>query len=207
MDTSEIGGFWKWFADHADDIAEAALATEREGVHTEALQALDEHIQRLGPFSWEVGPGKEEENALVISPSGDYEQLRATRAIVAEAPSIPGWQFYPAKPSKEWNYTFELHDAESSYEIDARQWRYILFAYPDGTYDIDVVAPNLENVPEDRRQEALEIAVQGAIGEELRIGFVGEIRHVASFSTGSAGIPLLSLEKQLPELIQKAARA
>jgi hypothetical protein len=60
-------------------------------------------------------------------------------------------------------------------------------------------------VPDDRRQEALEIVVEGAIGEELRIGYVADIRFVEGFAFGS-GIPVTMPRNHLTELIQKAAR-
>jgi hypothetical protein len=185
-------------------MEKAALAADHGDVHTTALRELDERLQRLGDFAWEIGPGESQPNALVISPSGDYETLRTTRAIVSVAPAVSGWQFYPAKPARDWDYAFRLHGERATYNFDAKNWRYILAAHPDGTYDIDITSPELVDVPESTRQEALETVVEGAIGEELRIGYVGEIRCVPSFARGP-GIALPMLSKQLPDLVRKAA--
>jgi hypothetical protein len=203
MDHHEIAIFWTWFATHADNIAAAALAAQHGRKGTEALEALDGQLARLGHFSWEVGPGERAANALAISPSGDHEQLGATRAIVAKAPSIPGWEFHPAKPPRRWDYTFRLDATASSYEIHAANWRYVLISYPDATYDLDIMAADLAGLPEERRQEALEIAVEGAVGEEIRINYIGDIRLVETFESGK-GIPLPTLREHLADLIHKA---
>jgi hypothetical protein len=205
MKHADVAEFWQWFSAHSGEVAEASSAADRGDVGSAVLQELDERVTRLGPFSWEVGLGEEQPNALAISPSGDYEKLPATRAIVAEAPSVPGWQFYPAKPPRQWDYTFRLHSVTSSYELNAKNWRYVLISYPDGMYDIDIATGDLAELPADTRREALEILVEGAIGEEWRIGYVGDIRFVTGFASGP-GIPVPMLRTHLADLLRKAAQ-
>jgi hypothetical protein len=72
-------------------------------------------------------------------------------------------------------------------------------------YDIDIASTDLANLPSDTRQEALESLVEGAIGEELRIGRVGDIRFVASFASGP-GIPIPMLRKHMTDLIEKTSQ-
>jgi hypothetical protein len=125
-DPDDIAAFWKWFSANAEEIAKAALAADRGDVAATTIQELDERIGRLGPFSWEIGPGEHQPNAFVISPSGDHKQLSSTRAIVSTAPTVQGWQFYPAKPPRQWDYSFRLHSGTSSYDLNAANWRYVL---------------------------------------------------------------------------------
>ena len=96
--------FWEWFSKIVDKLSENLK-------NHDILRELDQRILALksGRLSWEVGPGTEQENLLVISPSGDEQLLEFTKRFVEFAPGIQGWEFWPAKlPKKSWSGQFEF---------------------------------------------------------------------------------------------------
>lgn len=86
---AKIAEFWRWFQTIANDLA-ANFENER------LLALLDERVSELGDVLWELGPGKAEENALIITPDGSKDWLPVTWHIVELAPRISGWEFQSA---------------------------------------------------------------------------------------------------------------
>ena len=164
-----VMSFWRWFSSIAQKFSSNL---EDEGI----LRELDDRIRSFGDLAWEVGPGLGKSNALVISPAGAPELLHLTEEVVKYAPALPEWEFHSAKPPKAWSLRFTLEGVDgASIDIDARSWEYVLFRDPDGKLDVLVHAPDLETVAEDLRLTAAEIAVEGVVGERVRLGRVGEI--------------------------------
>jgi hypothetical protein len=173
--TSDIGDFWRWFASVCGDF----------GAHFEnvsLLRALDQHVTALGPFTWEVGPPRDSsENILVISPGGLVELLPETKKIVDLAPTCPGWQFFYAKRSKDWDRRFFMNDNHGNrVAVDASQWRYVLYGYPDGVFDIVIEASDLAGLEEQDRITASEIVLDGELGEQARLSLIGGIEIVVA---------------------------
>ncbi len=65
--------------------------------------------------------------------------------------------------------------------IDANDWRYVLYRFPDSTYDVTVCVPDFEQLPYGTMKDAVEIVLDGEIGEERRILLLKEIEIVESF--------------------------
>jgi hypothetical protein len=65
--------------------------------------------------------------ALMISP-GFKSELRSTaRAVIEAAPRLPQWRFLGSKPSKNWDYVFELQrDRGETVRINASDWTFVL---------------------------------------------------------------------------------
>jgi hypothetical protein len=144
-DDSDVLEFWAWFASIADDLADDFM--------NEALQdALDARLGRLGEVAWELGPGATAENALAISPDGDPDLLPLTQRIVAMAPELRRWEFHPARPARSESMEFLIGTSgDDEIAIDARSWRYVLFEYPDLTFDVVLEQANLADVSDDER--------------------------------------------------------
>ncbi len=165
--------FWLWFTGVAGRLA-ADLDND------EILTELDRRVRELGPLTWEVGPGLQEPNFLAISPAGQRKLLELTDEIVRDAPSLPAWEFHSAKPAKRWTIRFSIEGSDGiSHLIDGVEWRYILLRYPDGMFDIVILAPNL---PADARieEQAGAIVVKGQLGERLTLEHVRQIEIVRS---------------------------
>lgn len=156
-----IDTFWTWFASVAPDLADR--------LDDRALLAeLDRRVHELGPVSWELGPGRAQPCQLVITPDGDREQLALTRAIVAAAPAAPGWELHSARPPKDWQLRFRIEGIE----FDASAWRYRLYAFEDGTFDIDIWAPA---IGARYRKLAAAIVLDAELGEARRLELIGGI--------------------------------
>lgn len=184
--------FWEWFSRRASDFGDSFQ-------NQDLLRELDERVAQLGNFAWEVGPGRSAPNALVLSPGGARDQLVETTAIVAAAPSLQDWEFYPAKPPRPWAPRFELHMEEREYEVDATGWRSVLLRYPDGAHEVIVEAPNIASLPELYQRWAAEIALDGLLGERRRLEVIDDVSVVSRLSDREnvAAFPI----KELPERV------
>lgn len=176
MTDFRVQEFWVWFMTHAAHMA---------GVWNDELiiSELEEQLSKLGKFVWELGPGKVEKNSFTISPGGDRALLPRTREIVAGAPRFSGWEFYSAKPPKRGFSKFEMKGEDGQMLIiDTRIWRYaILSRKTDGSRLLMVETPNLSQLSDVYRRWAVEIALDGLIGEELRLQTIEDLMVVARF--------------------------
>lgn len=177
---AKIAKFWRWFQTIANDLA---ANFENEGL----LAELDERVSELGDVSWELGPGKAEENALAITPDGSKEWLPVTQHIIELAPRISGWEFQSARPQRDWDMQFSIEGAGGTpLRIDARQWRYVLFKYPDNTFDIVLEQNNLHSISDDDRYAAAIVLLDGTVGERRRLALLGGIEAVETLSAEHA---------------------
>jgi hypothetical protein len=169
-----IAAFWGWFASIA-----AALARNLED--GDLLAELDARLRELGPLGWELGPGRKEPCSLVISPAGDRAMLELTRAIVAAAPALHGWELWPAKPPRPWDFQLEVDDLQgTSIAIDASTWRYAIRRSRGGSgRELVLEAPELGSWPADEQRAAAEIILDSLLGEERRLESVVAVRVTA----------------------------
>ncbi|PWG81172.1 hypothetical protein DDR33_07225 [Pararcticibacter amylolyticus] len=167
--------FWKWFSACHKDF----------GVNFEngdLLSELDSRIVELGNFAWELGPGIEMENMLVVSPGGRNELLPQTKEIISNSPSIPNWEFHYAKPPKQWKEPIvNLYKGGRKKRIIASSWQYVLLDYSDGLFDIIIEAPNLADFCKDDKLIAAEIILEGLLGEEKRLVTIAQVDVVSEF--------------------------
>lgn len=171
----QVKEFWDWFAASADGFGERFD-------NQPLIRELDERVTALGGFAWELGPGLKEKNALVISPAGDRRRLTQTRNIIAQAPTIAGWEFHPAKPPKQWGLVFEMEAVDgATIQIDARDWRYVLLRHADGGFEVLVEAPNLADLSDEDRISAAEIVLDGVLGEQRRLEMPAEVGVIDKF--------------------------
>ena len=173
-DASEILAFWAWFAAVANELEEDFL--------NEALQdELQARLSCFGEVTWELGPGVTAENALAISPDGDPDLVPTTRRIVAMAPDLPRWEFHSTRPAKAEAFEFSIRTSDADeVAIDARSWRYVLFGYPDKTFDIVLEQGNLRDASEDERYTAAVVLLDALLGEGKRLLLIGDIEPVVA---------------------------
>lgn len=175
VDILKIKQFWEWFSRNCQSF----------GVDFDnrvLLEELDNWISRLGDFSWEVGPGKVRENALIISPNGNVDLLQDTKEIVKNAKDCAGWEYYYAKPVKDWELIFDFETSEEEVvEVDASKWEYVLLQYEDGMFEIIIKVSGLRQLNESDKQVAAEVLLDGVLGEETRMQTVCAIDVVEEF--------------------------
>ena len=177
----KVEGFWRWFASVASEIA--ADPTEAR-----LVSAMDARVGELGPFAWEIGPGIREPWQFVVSPGGNPDLLTASRAVVSEAPAVPGWEFHASKQPRRWSLEFSILDHEGvKRTLTARGWRYLLLQYGDGDFRLVMRAPELMVIPVSFRRMAVEICLDGLIGELPRLRLFQEIDVCSEFEEPSRG--------------------
>lgn len=174
-DKRKIAEFWDWFSKNCGSFG-------IDFNNTELLKELDRWITSLGNFSWEIGPGTDKENALVISPGGDLALLNETKRIVGEAIKSDSWEFYYAKQPKQWELKFDFETRDNAIvEVDGSRWEYVLLRYDDGMFEIIIKAPLLNQLDQSDKNAAAEILLDGIIGEEQRMRFICGIDVVEEF--------------------------
>jgi|SRR5215471_3380937 len=181
---SNVDAFWAWFAENSVRLSKN-LEDER------ILKELDQRVSSLEPkgLSWEVGPGHERPFQLVISPNGNKDLLSRTRAIISAAPDVPGWELHFAKPPKDWvvpRFSFRAATGQEI-AIDAEGWEYALLQFPDGAFDILVRPTGLRNLSEADQSTAVEILLDGLLGEMERMRRIASIEVVTSFDEDVLG--------------------
>lgn len=114
-----------------------APALARDFEDEELTDELNTRVAELGDVAWELGPGREAPNALTLAPDGNPELLALTKEVVQGAPKITDWEFHWARQPRPAQFEFSLGTEDgSSVDIDARPWRYVLYRFPDGVFDI-----------------------------------------------------------------------
>ena len=169
--------FWEWFS-------RIVGALGQDFSNRALLDELDARVASLGPVSWEIGPGLERPNLLVITPDGDPEYLRLSKDIVDLAPSILDWEVHPAKPPKQLEHlNFSFTIAGRVEKINADNWGYLLSQYPDYYFDIVVVAPSLRSIPQKFHGVAVKTVLDSILGEALRLEHIYDIDVVTDESS------------------------
>jgi hypothetical protein len=175
--------FWQWFASNCNRL-------EHDLGDQEILHELDRRVLLFtdGSLSWEVGPGRRKPYGLVISPSGQKSMLQVTRSIVSAAPEIESWEFYYAKPPKDWSQRFSFRGVTGKdVFIDATHWEYVLMKFTDGTFDIVVRTVGCEGANQEDRLTAIGILLDGILGELTRLEKICSVEAVEDFDADLRG--------------------
>lgn len=182
-----------WFADRAPLLA-----------HNAAMHAeLDARLAAIGPVVWEIGPGVDKPNAFVVSPDGDAALLPLTMEIVAAAPVLADWEWHAARPVKQWNLTFALHADGESRSVDASRWRYVLHDLGDEVVELTVYALFTEDLDDSLRDAAVEIVLQGVLGERRRMSHIGAYDVKVTLDPAREAISITTLASHLDELLRE----
>ncbi|MGN6293497.1 MAG: hypothetical protein ACTHMV_12205 [Chitinophagaceae bacterium] len=188
--------FWSWF------VQNKALFESLE-ISDQSVELIDEEINVLGDFTWEIGPGQLKSFSLTISPGGDRTLLPITKKIISYAPSLNDWEFCYAKPVKEWENYFDVMLGEKEIGIDISKWEYVLFKYDKGIYDIQI---KLIDTPADvlaEKDEILygivEMVLESILGEEKRLERINELEIVRNEAFEKAS-SILNLRQHIDTL-------
>jgi hypothetical protein len=191
---TKIASFWKWFVENEariKEVVDSGLQDDRDAL----VNDLDNQILEFGMFTWEIGQAADQSFFLTISPNGNKERLELGRSIMKAAPRMPGWEFYPAKPAKDWDLHFSLFDNNVvEHQVDASGWKFVLM--PDQGMVI-IEAPNIAHLDFDTQVTAGDLVVTNIIGEERKITDLRGIEIVGKFEVQhkASGLPILDLKK------------
>ena len=169
-----IASFWNWFSEHCGELASGDIPQT-------LIAQLEERLFAIHRLDWEIGPGQKSLNSFALSPRGDRQTLQLTRSIVAQAPKLPGWEYCPAKPRREWDLVFSLNVNGEEVEIDGKRWEFVAFKFDDGTFDLIFKPDNTHGLTDDYLNWAATIIADGEIGEEKRMDLIGNIEVVTAW--------------------------
>lgn len=166
--------FWEWFVAEEETIR--GLFSEDADLNL--TRVLSRRVSMLSNgLGWEIGPGREKENQFVISPNRDKDRLQVTRRIVQMAPSLPTWEFHPAKPRKDWDYRMEVRMKGKTILVSFRNWHYSLTGFSNNSFfDIDLFPDRFQkDIEETTYAKSAVLLVESEIGEELLIDRIDRI--------------------------------
>jgi hypothetical protein len=194
-----IRELWAWFADRAQFLARNMM---NEAMHAE----LDARVSALGPLVWEIGPGLVKPNAFVVSPDGDADLLALTTQIIEAAPPLADWEWHAARPPKQrWNLTFDLRADGTSRSVDASRWRYVLYDFGDEVFELTVYALFTEDLADKLREAAVEIVLQGVLGERRRMSNIGRYDVKVTLDPEQEAVAITSLAQHLDDVLRQIA--
>ena len=170
---NKINDFWNWFAEHEEKFR---IIQDPHAVR----EMLDNQILQFGAFAWEIGEGKDKPHTLTISPNGNSKLLRRSQAIIGEAPDSKYWEFFAAKPPRDWDFIMEMYDAFMVKQtVDTAEWEYLFRMTPEFKLRILLYAENIDSFDEDDKKSASDFVVDSIIGEADRIDFVDSIEFIS----------------------------
>lgn len=191
MKTNNINNFWNWFEKNIEYLTP-------EKITSAYVKLLDEEIEKLGSFSWEIGyDNRVNKTFLTISPEGNPELFEVSKAIINQAPSIEDWIFYPSKPPKQWKLIFNLLIDGKKVQFNAFEWKYVLYKYDDNVYDVVIKVPISYKPYEEYFYQLGDIAVTGELGEAFVIEYINEIELLYEFDDQLKGKDFVHLKTEI----------
>lgn len=109
-----------------------------------------------------------------------------TRAIIAAAPPLPGWELHATKPPRQWMLAFEVEAEGGAIAIDGTAWEVVVYRYADGLVDIVFRPPPDLGLSTELALLAAIILVDGELGELARLTFVHPVDVVDTWDDRSA---------------------
>jgi hypothetical protein len=163
-----IADFWKWFG----EVAPALLQIDLVGAYGRELSA---RLAKLNAEQWEIGPldNRPKEMFFALSTQGDREQYERNKNIINRAPPIAGWTFLAAKLPKLWERRFIWPGNGES--IDANEWRFILYHYEDGMYDVELAGNPLIGFSVEEARQIVIFVVVSELGEAAALNKLSRI--------------------------------
>ena len=176
MDSSilknKIDYFWEWFVKHERQFREIS-----DPVATREL--LDNQVLQFGIFSWEIGEGRSKPHSFTISPNGDPKMLRRSEAIVGEAPELPEWEFFAAKPAEDWDFIFKMFDSTMLQQtINASEWKYLIEIEAEQKLKILFYTENIDFLDADDKLSAADFVLNQTIGEMEKIYYIDGVSFI-----------------------------
>ena len=141
---------------------------------------MQQQIRKLGnDIGWEIGPGIEEQYYLAFTLNGNINNLEVINDILRNAPPSTNWEFRAGRPRRPFNPRLVFRNERGqTVEVNLEQWEYVLIEFDNGAFfDIEVVS-NQVRMDELAQQQAMWIAVQGALGEVDTLAYIDRIYMV-----------------------------
>ena len=168
----KIKNFWEWFEQHEEKFR---VISNPELVR----EMLDNQVLQFGKFYWEIGEGEKKPHRFIISPNGNAKMLQLSLAIMNDAPDLPHWEFYGAKPPRDWDFTFEMYDSfVVKRKIDAAEWEYIIRMNPNRKIKLLLYAENIDFLDMEEKLAAADLVLNNIIGEAAKITHIESVTFI-----------------------------
>ena len=196
---NKINEFWDWFSEHEEKFR---IIRDPHA----AREMLDNQILQFGVFAWEIGEGRNKPHTFTISPNGNPKMLRRSQAIIGEAPEMKYWEFFAARPARDWDFILEMYDSFMvKQRIDSADWEYLLRMTPGFKIRILLYAENIDFLDDDDKKSAADFVINSVIGEADKIDYVDSIEFISFVNeTQEDDIKsLLELKFEFENLLEK----
>jgi septin family protein len=108
------------------------------------------------------------------------ENLKNFVAIIGEAPNLKDWEFFAAKPARDWDYVLEMYDSFMvKQRINIADWEYLFRMTPNFKIRILIYAENIDFLDEDDKRSASDFVVNSIIGEADKIDYIDSIEFIS----------------------------
>ena len=169
---NKISDFWNWFVEHEEKFRVI------QDPHA-AREMLDNQILQFGVFAWEIGEGFDKPHTFTISPNGNSKMLRRSQAIIGEAPDLKYWEFFAARPARDWDFILEMYDSFMvKQKVDTADWEYLFRLTPEFKIRVLLYAENIDFFDEDDKKSASDFVLNSIIGEADKIDYVDSIEFI-----------------------------
>jgi hypothetical protein len=167
---------------------------------------MGEHLQDIdGRLCWEYGPAvRGEGHRLVITPEATRQLRPLTTTIIARAPQLSGWEFYPYRLAESVEMAAQTVQARAGGDLSGTEVRAALGQH--GLVDLSFVSPQASGPEDQAALNASLIATETLLGEELLDKHVGVIEvdrpRRSLFRRRPAALPLDRLHDTARALIE-----
>ncbi len=167
----KIDAWWRQF--HA---AQADLESLFNGHKQWDLAAwMNQHLQGIDArLMWEYGPAvRGPGHRLVITPESDAHLRPLVKAVLARAPKIAGWEFYPYRLAEDVEQVRRMAEARKLGSLDG-----ICVTVAAGQHrlvDLTYYAPHARTEDDEPAMEAAVVCTETILGEEVMDKWVGVI--------------------------------
>lgn len=199
----KIDAFWQWFVRTEEQIL-TFFAADVDDDRATLIESINNQVLDFGLFAWEISPGEQKPYRFTISPNSNAERLALSKLIISKAPLLRNWEYFYAKPAKDWDFVLSVYDdwmMERS--IEAFQWHYVLLEYPNDTLELLIQAQNIHFMDEESQRAAIDQVLINIVGEEDNITFFTNVRIVDQIPDEyiETSAPIRELKEHFDEIL------
>jgi hypothetical protein len=180
-----IDAWWRAFAAASSDI-DAALSGSSP---FDLAKFIQEQLTPVHPqLRWEFGPALRSGRRLVLTPEGNHELRPLLSELLARAPTLPGWEFYP--------YRLPESPARLAATVQARVGQplpdlRVCVEPEEGGVHLTYCSARLSSLEEKTAHQLALAVTEGLLGEERLNNFVDAIQVAAQPAGPDISLPEL----------------
>lgn len=196
----KILAFWQWFV-KSESIIKECIENENSTHKEYVVDQLNELILSIGIFSWDIGLDDDDNWFLMISPNGEEDMFKLSKAIMSYAPEHMDWLFYSSRQPLNWNREFTVYDTEmDEVTIDANNWHVLIIEDEQENLELILEAKNISHLDEETSGIAVEQFLVKEIGEAKLMESISSLSIVEEMEKEHQEVKVSVLE--LREVLQ-----